>query len=383
MYINTRTVFIVASLVSYNNITLAMEPVDKPDERTALLRGSAPTMQATPSTAWTEVLFEAAGNNDLKSVQLCLKEGADVNGCNAGNDTALIMACMAQGNTLPLITFLLERKADVTHANEHGFTPLHLAVSRSGFNLAVLELLKNAGANLNAQTLKGYTPCYSAVTWNALYGNTLNGIKWLHNNGADMNSIDKYGGAPIHWAIFGEDTATVHQLLAHGGQLDIKTQPPTIAPERIQLPVATGGTPFHLAAYYDLVAIKKLLLFHALFFDAWNKQPVTVSFLDMLDSPILETRNSARALLQRRAAKLCAILNMQDSAHNTAGTIESNKHVGDASKVYFKPHNMQADLINYLFALEAASTDKLPDTNMFKAAQDAKDEQTPTSCTIC
>jgi hypothetical protein len=129
--------------------------------------------------------------------------------------------------------------------------------------------------------------------------------------------------------------------------------------------------------------MKKVLLYHALFFDAWNKQPQSVNFLEMLISRDQVIRKNARDLLQRRATRLREILCIQDSARNTAGTIERISHKGDASKIYFNPDKIQDDMANYLLALEANCVDNLPENNMFKAAHDAKEELTPSRCTIC
>ncbi len=358
----------------------AMEPVVLPTEKTRLLPKPGPTVQAAPSTAWTEILVEAAGDNDLKGVRACLEQGAEINGYVNGTTalTSASIASIARGNIQPLIALLLERKADATLANEHGMTPLHLVLFHPNTNVAVLELLKNAGADVNAQNLTGKTPCYCAVISKALKA-----IAWLHKNGADMNNIDKLGGAPVHWAVYTEEYETLHQLLMHGGQLDIRTQPPTIAPERIQLPLAAGSTPFHSAARSDCVFMKNVLLYHALFFDAWNKEPKSVNFLEMLVSRDVAIRKNARGLLQRRATRLREILCIQDSLNHTAGIIESRRHKGDPSKIFFNPDKIQDDMINYLLALEANCTDNLPPNNMFKAAHDAKEALAPTSCVIC
>lgn len=389
MISNLTLIFTVLTLLNMHAMR-AMEPVVLPNERTRLLQGPAQTVQAAPSTSWTKVLVKAAEKNDLKTVRECLAHGAEINGVDAWQETPLHAAC-DKPNTQPLVAFLLVSQADPNQANRHGMTPVHYAALHD--NIALLELLKKAGGNLSARDQNGWTPCHSAVEWAAP-----DAIQWLHNNGVEMNTHDEHGGSPIHWAIVdncgafvkdtwlhGTNTATLHQLLTHGGKIDVQTKPHVIPPTklRLNLPLATDATPFHVAAFHSRIAMKKVLLYHVLFFDAWNKQPQSINFLEMLVSPDEIIRKNARDLLQRRATRLHQILCIQDSAHNLASTIESHKHKGDALQIYFNPDNIQDDMTNYLLALETAKTDMLPENNMFKAAQDAKEALTPRNCIIC
>ncbi len=386
---NITLIIIVLHLLSMHAMH-AMEPVVLPTEKTRLLQGPAQVVHATPNTAWTQTLIEAAGKNDLKTVRTCLEHGAEINGIDEWQEAPLLKACDIP-NTQLLVAFLLVSRADPNQANRHGMTPLHYAALHN--NIPLLELLKKAGGNLNARDHHGWTPCHSAIEWAAL-----DTIQWLHNNGVDMNTHDEHGGSPIHWAIVdncgafvndawlhGTNTATLHQLLAYGGHIDVQTKPHAIphAKLRLNLPLATGATPFHVAAFHDRVAMKKVLLYHALFFDTWNKQPQSVNFLEMLVSPVVAIRKNARDLLQRRATKLREILCMQDSAQNTAGCIESHRHKGDTSKIYFNPDKIQEDMTKYLLSLETNCIDKLPENNMFKAAHDAQKKLTSSRCTIC
>ncbi|MGE0010322.1 MAG: ankyrin repeat domain-containing protein [Candidatus Babeliales bacterium] len=391
---------VIFTLVCIFSKAQAMEAVYVPDERTPLFAQSKPQAAQSLGAAQTheqseenaqnllnEFLIESAAQNSLKSVKACLAQGAQINGANKWGQTALHEACSFAGNSTQLVAYLLAQGADVHAPNWYLATPFYEAASRD--NIPVLELLKKAGANPDAQTNDGCTAASIAVEWRALRT-----LAWLHSAGANMNCIDKFGGAPVHWAIVDnhgafhgghENADTLHTVLSHGGQLDITTQAPKIERSKLRLglPFATGATPFHVAAFHDRVAMKKVLLCHALLFDPWNKDPQRVSFVDMLISRDQQTRAQARSLLTRRANRLREILVVEDSAKNTAAAIESKTHKGNVSHVYFSPEIVQTDMENFITALEQGTLDKIARNNMFKAAYDEMLNRSGSKCVIC
>jgi ankyrin repeat protein len=76
------------------------------------------------------ILLEAVQRNDLKTVSILLKHGADIdtrfkkNGC-----TALHIAC--HYNLGPMVSKLLKNGADVNKLNHWGRSPLNLAIAAS------------------------------------------------------------------------------------------------------------------------------------------------------------------------------------------------------------------------------------------------------------
>ena len=69
------------------------------------------------------VLHMATGNNDVKTAELCLEKGADVDCLKCGSVTALHMAA-TKGN-LEVAGLLISRGADVNKKDGDSKTPLH------------------------------------------------------------------------------------------------------------------------------------------------------------------------------------------------------------------------------------------------------------------
>ena len=65
----------------------------------------------------------ATGNNDVKTAELCLEKGADVDCLKCGSVTALHMAA-TKGN-LEVAGLLISRGADVNKKDGDSKTPLH------------------------------------------------------------------------------------------------------------------------------------------------------------------------------------------------------------------------------------------------------------------
>ena len=99
---------------------------------------------------WTELggntpLIFAARSGDLRSVQLLVDAGADVNQLSAFGTSPMIMAI--HGSNTEALEYLIENGADI-ESHESGHTALHAAVQR-GNSDAVNVLIKH-GANLEA-----------------------------------------------------------------------------------------------------------------------------------------------------------------------------------------------------------------------------------------
>ena len=73
------------------------------------------------------VLHMATRNNDVKTAELCLEKGADVDCVKCGSVTALHMAA-TKGN-LEVADLLISRGADVNKKDGHSKTPLHRLIS--------------------------------------------------------------------------------------------------------------------------------------------------------------------------------------------------------------------------------------------------------------
>ena len=104
-----------------------------------------------PQGGDTALLF-AARVGDVRSAQLLVAAGADVNDADASGVSATVMA--AHSGFGELVEFLLERGADA-NAAAAGFSALHAAIMRRDIRVATALLAKGADANA---LVKAWTP---------------------------------------------------------------------------------------------------------------------------------------------------------------------------------------------------------------------------------
>ncbi len=107
--------------------------------------------RSIPQGGDTALLF-AARVGDLKSAQLLVAAGADVNDADGWGVSTIVLA--AHSGFGGLVEFLLERGAD-PNAAAAGFTALHEAIMRRDIRIATALLAKGADANA---PLRAWTP---------------------------------------------------------------------------------------------------------------------------------------------------------------------------------------------------------------------------------
>lgn len=116
--------------------------------------------------------------------------------------------------TEKIFDLLLATKADVDAKNYEKETPLHIGVKYGNFG--VIEKLIKQGCNVNSKNTKGETPVMVALSFddselikknlekkrnNTDYRMNFTMLKYLYNNGANLNSKDKNGNNLIHYTI--------------------------------------------------------------------------------------------------------------------------------------------------------------------------------------
>lgn len=104
-----------------------------------------------------------------------------------------------------LISFLLENGAKMEAVNHYEYVPFDLAVDFVSINPKIPEPLRtfrtivnlfiNAGFNINGRD----NVCHTNLGYLAIEG-CLEPIKILHEHGADINTKDKFGSTPLHYA---------------------------------------------------------------------------------------------------------------------------------------------------------------------------------------
>ena len=129
---------------------------------------------------------------NCEAIAPALAKGADINGFDSLDQTALI-AAVSQGH-LDCVTQLLDKGADVNLADHAGWSPL-IHASYFGANLDLMVLLLDRGANVNAQNGRGLTGLYLATA----AGHELT-VRLLLAKGADTQLASQSGYTPLRVA---------------------------------------------------------------------------------------------------------------------------------------------------------------------------------------
>jgi uncharacterized protein len=192
--------------------------------------------------------------DDLETVSLLIRRGANVKAANRYGVTPLSLACI-NGNAA-LIEILLKAGADPNTALPEGETAL-MTAARTGKVDAVKVLLTH-GADVSAkESWRGQT----ALMWAAAEGHP-DVIRALIESGADIHARSNGGFTPLLFAAREGEIGAVRILLDAGASLNESLQVNTklrggIADGTAEIPAA-GLNAFLLAAgnaHYELAAI--------------------------------------------------------------------------------------------------------------------------------
>jgi ankyrin repeat protein len=142
-----------------------------------------------------QLRFAAKYGSLHKINQLVRVQHADVNAPNYNCHTPLIISIL--NNQIESVRLLCKLGADVNYTADkiHGYCPLHFAAEQD--NGDIIKLLIEYGASLNAQTFTGCTPLHLS----AMNGN-LDATRWLCLNGVNVNISEFYNSyTPLHYAM--------------------------------------------------------------------------------------------------------------------------------------------------------------------------------------
>lgn len=180
-----------------------------------MLAMKAPTKKINPSKQrkkqrkeLNRKLRKAIVSNDLLTIELFIKQGANPNTKDYFDHTALHVA--AKKHSLALCKLLLERGADVNTQDKAGVTPLMQAIDLGSASIDVCKLLINHDADVNIATDNGDTALLCASTCH--YGTSVALRKLLLDQGADLRAR-KYQHTPLKNSHF--DMAEMKILITH------------------------------------------------------------------------------------------------------------------------------------------------------------------------
>jgi len=191
-------------------------------------------------------LMTAVKNHDREGVRLLVGK-VDVNAPEPDGSTALLWA--AQSNDLETVNLLLKAGANPKTANRYGATPLSTAATYAGKE--VVETLLKAGADPEVRVSRsGQTVLMTA----SRVGNA-GAVKALLERGVDVNAKETdRGQTALMWAAAEGHAEVVSLLMAHGADHKLRSVERNTAGARLQsaTPVANvdrgGLTALMLAA---------------------------------------------------------------------------------------------------------------------------------------
>ena len=183
-------------------------------------------------------LFKAVKKGDLKTLQMLIEKGADVNVKDDDGMTPLSIAVWLAHKED--VHFLLENGADVNAKDSDGRTPLTHATANG--HAEITKFLIEKGADVNAEDSGGSTPLMYAT------GNGHSEIaKLLIEKGADVNAKDaRYSRTPLMHAAWFCNAEIVKLLIEKSADVNAKT--------------SSAWTPLMYAAMSDRTENVKLLI---------------------------------------------------------------------------------------------------------------------------
>jgi ankyrin repeat protein len=168
-----------------------------------------------PQPDGTTALHWAAHWNSLRTIELLIAAGADVNALTRTGVSALSLAC-ENGQPDP-VKRILDAGADPNVSDVGGVTPLMVA-ARSGNAEAVRALIAH-GAKVNAATTElQQTP----IMWAAAEGHG-SIVKLLIENGANLSAVSKAGFTPVMFAVREGQLEAVKALVQAGADVNAAT----------------------------------------------------------------------------------------------------------------------------------------------------------------
>jgi ankyrin repeat protein len=217
-----------------------------------LLIQSGSNINQQNKDGWTALMIAIRHNKDISMIKLLIEQGSDINIINNYQCSSLMIACR-NSNSLELIKLLIDAGSNVNQQSTDGWTALMLTIEyinnieitrylienganvnlsekenwtplmfacRYSNDLELIKLLIKAGSDVNHKDKDGWTPLMCAVknnndidndnedndndnennnenndninnTDNDYDNNNINIIKFLIENGADVNSLNK------------------------------------------------------------------------------------------------------------------------------------------------------------------------------------------------
>lgn len=159
---------------------------------------------------------------DVKTATVLLKHKANLQLRDNQFESPLYKAVST--GRVELVKLLLKSGAETLHGNVKGETLLHVAARNS--DVSIMELLLKAGIKVNTGGPTFRRPLHEAARSSS--PNSLEAIKLLVANGAEVNVRDKTNSTPLHEVVTKEPSASMLEevkfLLEHGANPNLKNE---------------------------------------------------------------------------------------------------------------------------------------------------------------
>jgi ankyrin repeat protein len=185
-------------------------------------------------------------------VRALLAQRVNVNARQADGATALHWA--AYRDDLETVNLLIRAGADVNAVNELGATPLYLAAENG--SAAIVERLLTAGARADTALPSGETPLMTAAR-----AGSVGAVKALIARKADVNAVERTEGqTALMWAVAEQHPDVAKVLIDAGADVHARSKPRTLPTLPLGVVTEGGYTPLLFAARSGDLASAKLLL---------------------------------------------------------------------------------------------------------------------------
>lgn len=130
---------------------------------------------------------------------------------------AIIWEAIRNDNLQMVKAFFTNGELNIDLRNYYNESLLHLVANENAVN--ILRFLIENGLDINDESDEGLTPLHKA-----LYSKGFMAAKLLIELGAKLNHQDNYGNTPIHIACYQQEMAIIKILIDHQSKLDLKNK---------------------------------------------------------------------------------------------------------------------------------------------------------------
>lgn len=160
-------------------------------------------------------LYLSAKNGHSKIVKNLISYGANVNRISPSKDTPLIKA--SENGHLETVNALISNsQVDLDISNNNGDTALMIAIQKK--HLEIIKSILSVPSNLNQKNHNGET----ALTLAIKHDLDISYIKHMHNAGADLHVVDKFGDNLLIYAERNMNIDVINYLNENGLENNVK-----------------------------------------------------------------------------------------------------------------------------------------------------------------